>query len=90
MSSNEHQPPHCKVILAGTIAKTLQAELAEGVKQLPKPPLLVGFLATTDPAAKVYSDWTSRQCKEKCVPKFPKTHIRKSTSQNKKIRYIYD
>ena len=67
MSSTEQQQSHCKVILAGTIAKSLQAEIADGVKKLSKPPLLVGFLATTDPAAKVYADWTSKQCKEKCV-----------------------
>jgi methylenetetrahydrofolate dehydrogenase (NAD+) len=76
MSSNEPQQAHCKVILAGTIAKSLQAEIAEDVKKLSKPPLLVGFLATSDPAAEVYADWTSKQCKEKCINlfhKLPKT-----------------
>jgi methylenetetrahydrofolate dehydrogenase (NAD+) len=64
MSSN-HDGPHCKVILAGTIAKSLQAEIQEGVKKLSKPPLLVGFLATSDPAAKTYADWTAKTCAEK-------------------------
>jgi methylenetetrahydrofolate dehydrogenase (NAD+) len=63
MSSTD-DGPHCKVVLAITIAKSLQAEIAEGVKKLSKPPLLVGFLATSDPAAKTYADWTAKTCTE--------------------------
>ena len=59
------QPPHCKVVLAGVIAKTLLAEVSEGVKKLEKAPLLVGFLSSQDPAARVYADWTGRTCREK-------------------------
>jgi methylenetetrahydrofolate dehydrogenase (NAD+) len=66
----EPLPPNCKVILAGSIAKSIQAEIAEGVKKLSKPPLLVGFLATPDPAAKVYADWTAKTCKEKYFSRF--------------------
>jgi len=54
--------PHCKVILAGSIAKSLQNEISEEVKKLPKAPLLVGFLSSEDPAARVYADWTKRTC----------------------------
>jgi len=58
-------PPHCNVILANKIAKSLQDEVQAGVKQLPKPPLLVGFLATQDPASRTYAEWTGKTCKEK-------------------------
>lgn len=59
------QPPHCKVVLAGAIAKSLLDEVSEGVKKLQKTPLLVGFLSTSDPAARVYAEWTGRTCREK-------------------------
>ncbi|KAI9776253.1 MAG: NAD-dependent 5,10-methylenetetrahydrafolate dehydrogenase [Geoglossum umbratile] len=32
--------------------------------KLPKPPLLVGFLANADPAARMYAHWTAKTCKE--------------------------
>jgi methylenetetrahydrofolate dehydrogenase (NAD+) len=67
MSTEHREAPHCKVIQAGTIAKTLQAEVSEGVKKLSKPPHLVGFLATDDPAAKAYADWTAKTAKDKYV-----------------------
>ncbi|KAI9761956.1 MAG: rRNA-binding ribosome biosynthesis protein rpf2 [Chaenotheca gracillima] len=54
----------CKVVLAGGVAKKLLEEISEGLKQLGKPPLLVGFLANQDPAARMYADWTGRTCKE--------------------------
>lgn len=55
----------CKVILAGTIAKSLQAEVAESLSKLDKAPLLVGFLANDDPGAKMYANWTAKTCTEK-------------------------
>ena len=58
-------PSSCKVVLAGTVAKGLLAEVSEGRKKLDKPPHLVGFLANSDPAAKMYADWTEKTCKEK-------------------------
>jgi methylenetetrahydrofolate dehydrogenase (NAD+) len=61
MASSD-QTSNCKVVLAGTIAKSLQAEIQQGVSQLEKKPLLVGLLATSDPAAKVYADWTGKTC----------------------------
>ena len=52
----------CKVVLAAGIAKRLQAEVAEGLKKLDHPPQVVGFLANTDPAARMYADWTGKTC----------------------------
>ncbi|KAK2780845.1 hypothetical protein FQN53_000912, partial [Emmonsiellopsis sp. PD_33] len=54
----------CKVVLAGTVARGLLAEVNEGRKQLNRSPHLVGFLANTDPAAKMYADWTEKTCRE--------------------------
>jgi methylenetetrahydrofolate dehydrogenase (NAD+) len=58
-------PSNCKVVLAGSIAKALQVEVAEGIGKLNRAPLLVGFLATSDPAARVYAEWTGKTCREK-------------------------
>ncbi len=55
----------CKVVLAGTIAKGLLAEVAESLVELEKTPKLVGFLSNADPAARLYANWTERTCKEK-------------------------
>lgn len=55
----------CKVVLAAGIAKGLLAEVHDGLKALDRAPHLVGFLANTDPAAKMYADWTEKTCKEK-------------------------
>ncbi|KAI9681178.1 MAG: hypothetical protein M1817_002460 [Caeruleum heppii] len=57
-------PPSCKVVLAGSIAKTLLREIADGLKVLDRPPVLVGFLANDDPAARMYANWTEKTCKE--------------------------
>ncbi len=64
-TSTEVAPSNCKVILAGTIAKSLLAEVTAGVEKLEKRPLLVGFLASADPAARVYAQWTEKTCVEK-------------------------
>ena len=56
---------HCKVYLAGTIAKGLLEEVHEGLKLLEKKPKLVGFLANEDPAARAYADWSAKTCEEK-------------------------
>ena len=58
-------PASCKVVLAGSVAKGLLAEVAVGLSHLDNVPLLVGFLANTDPAARMYADWTGQTCKEK-------------------------
>ena len=54
----------CKVVLAATIAKSLQAEVITGLSKLETPPLLVGFLANSDRGARMYADWTAKTCKE--------------------------
>lgn len=53
-----------KTILASTIAKKFIKELQDGVSELPNPPLLVGFLANSDPAARTYAEWTGKTCEE--------------------------
>lgn len=52
-------------MLAGSIAKKLLAEVSQGLQELDRSPRLVGFLANTDPAARMYADWTAKTCKEK-------------------------
>lgn len=65
MAEDTNGPASCKVVLAGTIAKGLLTEVAEGRAKLEKAPKLVGFLANADPAARLYANWTERTCKEK-------------------------
>ena len=60
-----NQKTACKVVLAGIIAKDLLTEVLEGLSALGKSPLLVGFLANIDPAARKYAEWTDRTCREK-------------------------
>lgn len=55
----------CKVVLAGTVAKSLMTEVSQDLASLHHTPLLVGFLANTDPAARKYVEWTDRTCQEK-------------------------
>ncbi|KAF1986115.1 methylenetetrahydrofolate dehydrogenase [Aulographum hederae CBS 113979] len=64
MASTGASSTNCKVILANTIAKKLLSEVQEGLSKLQGPPLLVGFLASSDPAARVYADWTGKTCRE--------------------------
>ncbi|KAL1609004.1 Methylenetetrahydrofolate dehydrogenase [NAD(+)] [Nothophoma quercina] len=56
--------PNCKVILANNIAKGLLGEIQDGLKTLQRKPLLVGFLSSSDPAARVYAEWTGKTCSE--------------------------
>lgn len=55
----------CKVLLAGTLSKKLLAEVTEGVAKLKRAPLLVGFLSSSDPPARVYAEWTAKTAREK-------------------------
>ncbi|KAI5369955.1 Putative tetrahydrofolate dehydrogenase/cyclohydrolase, NAD(P)-binding domain superfamily [Septoria linicola] len=57
----------CKVVLASAIAKSLLSEVASGIKALPQPPRLHGFLANDDPAAEMYANWTKKTCEENGV-----------------------
>lgn len=54
----------CKVVSAASVAKELLAEVKQGLLKLEKAPLLVGFLANNDPAARKYAEWTDRTCQE--------------------------
>ena len=65
MAASTQAPASCKVVLAQNIAKGLLTEVKEGLAELERPPHLLGVLANTDPAAKVYAQWTERTCKEK-------------------------
>ncbi|KAF2799414.1 bifunctional protein [Melanomma pulvis-pyrius CBS 109.77] len=58
------EKPNCKVVLANNIAKSLLEEVHAGLQKIDRKPLLVGFLASADPAAKVYADWTGKTCEE--------------------------
>jgi len=54
----------CKVVLAGNIAKGLLEEVKAGLAALKRQPHLLGVLANTDAAAKVYANWTQKTCEE--------------------------
>lgn len=58
-------PPSCKVVLAGTIAKGLLAEIQQDLTKIELKPLLVGFLANDDPHAEKYAEWSAKTCVEK-------------------------
>lgn len=46
--------------MAGTVAKPFIEEIKAGVAALNRAPVLVGFLANADPAARMYADWTAK------------------------------
>lgn len=56
---------NCRVVNGAEIAKPLLEEVKAGIKELQHPPRLHGFLANTDPAARMYADWTGKTCKAK-------------------------
>ncbi|KAJ4372080.1 Methylenetetrahydrofolate dehydrogenase [NAD(+)] [Neocucurbitaria cava] len=58
------EKPNCKVILANNIAKSLLEEVRDGLSKIERKPLLVGFLSSADPAARVYAEWTGKTCIE--------------------------
>lgn len=47
-------------LLASTVAKPFIEEVKAGVAALDRKPVLVGFLANTDPAARMYAEWTAK------------------------------
>lgn len=65
MAEKTNGPASCKVVLAATVAKGLLDEVTEGLSKVQRAPLLVGFLANKDPAARKYAEWTDRTCQEK-------------------------
>ncbi|OAL44111.1 NAD(P)-binding protein [Pyrenochaeta sp. DS3sAY3a] len=58
------EKPNCKVVLANNIAKSLLEEVRDGLTKIDRKPLLVGFLSSADPAARVYAEWTRKTCEE--------------------------
>ncbi|KAK9479764.1 hypothetical protein V1514DRAFT_362295 [Lipomyces japonicus] len=54
----------CKTILASSIAKVYAEEIKTGLANLGRKPKLVGFLANTDPAARMYANWTGKTCED--------------------------
>ena len=65
MASPENKPSPCRVVLASNIAKNLLNEVSDDLSKLGRPPLLIGFLANSDPAARKYANWTKKTCEEK-------------------------
>ncbi|RKO94649.1 hypothetical protein BDK51DRAFT_43523 [Blyttiomyces helicus] len=53
-----------KVITAAAVAAPFVAELKDQIATKSVRPLLVGFLANDDPAAKKYAEWTAKTCEE--------------------------
>lgn len=49
-----------ETLLAATVAKPFVEEIKTGVQALDRTPVLVGFLANSDPAARMYADWTAK------------------------------
>ncbi|KAL8811962.1 MAG: hypothetical protein Q9200_001395 [Gallowayella weberi] len=62
--TTQNPPASCTVVLAGSIAKSLRLEVREGLSKLDRKPMLVGFLANQDPAARLYADWINKTCEE--------------------------
>jgi len=56
---------HCKVVLGRTLAKPILDEVREGLRDVKRAPLLVSFLASSDPAAREYAESTGKTCREK-------------------------
>ncbi|MCJ1468379.1 hypothetical protein MMC07_007007 [Pseudocyphellaria aurata] len=67
MADESDTATSCKVILASTVAKSLQSEVTEGLSKLKRAPSLVGFLANNDPGARMYANWTAKTCRENDV-----------------------
>lgn len=59
--------PHCQTVSANVVARKILEEVSEAARSLERKPLLVGFLASEDPAARTYAEWTSKTCVEKYV-----------------------
>ena len=65
MAEHGEAPASCKVVLAAVVARDLLAEVKENLLNVERAPLLIGFLANKDPAARKYAEWTDRTCQEK-------------------------
>ncbi|EEP76716.1 methylenetetrahydrofolate dehydrogenase [Uncinocarpus reesii 1704] len=60
-TNSESIPSSCKVVLSGNVAKGLLQEVTEGRAALESPPHLVGFLANSDPAARIGFRYSLRE-----------------------------
>jgi hypothetical protein len=60
-------PATCKVVSAATVAEKLLQEVKSSLQKFDRAPLLVGFLANNDPAARMYANWTEKTCTQKLV-----------------------
>lgn len=60
-------PATCKVVSAATVADKLLQEVKSSLQKFDRAPLLVGFLANNDPAARMYANWTEKTCTQKLV-----------------------
>lgn len=69
MTTAVESPSHCKVLLGKTLAKPILEELKEGLQHVKRPPLLVSFLASSDPAAREYAESTGKTCRDKYDPR---------------------
>jgi methylenetetrahydrofolate dehydrogenase (NAD+) len=65
MASLIEPPSNCKVLLGKTLAKPILEEVKEGLKKINRSPLLVSFLASSDPPAREYAESTGKTCREK-------------------------
>ena len=63
-------PTACKVVYASTVAEGILGEVKVSMERLGRAPLLVGFLANADPAARMYASWTGKTCLQKFVGSF--------------------
>ncbi|KAJ1342314.1 hypothetical protein BSLG_003237 [Batrachochytrium salamandrivorans] len=54
----------CKVIQAADVAAAFVTEIKASIVATNAKPLLVGFLANNDPAARMYAQWTAKTCQQ--------------------------
>ncbi|KAI9329718.1 hypothetical protein BDR26DRAFT_841931 [Obelidium mucronatum] len=54
----------CRTVLASEVCSSYINDLKKAISEKKKSPLLVGFLANDDPAAKKYAEWTGKTCED--------------------------
>ena len=63
----QHSNGGCKVVLSSSVAKGFMTELKKSLQRIGRRPMLCGFLANGDLAARTYAGFTRKSCEEKCV-----------------------
>jgi methylenetetrahydrofolate dehydrogenase (NAD+) len=58
-----------------------RSEIKEKITTYSSQPLLVGFLANEDPAAKMYADWTAKTCAQTGIA-FELRQVKRTTLEN--------